>query len=149
MLLSLSDSAFSPNNDKVKDTVQFLPVLKDASGIESYDLVIRNAKNTDIRTIHGTKSLPASLSWDGKDSSGIVSADGTYHATLIVMTTNGNMISVDSSNFVLDTVSPYLAASAPWSAFSPDGDGIQDTIPVTITGCTQENLWTAEIKDSK
>lgn len=149
LLLSLSDSAFSPNNDKVKDTVQFLPVLKDASGIESYDLVIRNAKNTDIRTIRGTKSLPVSLSWDGKDSSGIVSADGTYHATLIVMTTNGNMISVDSSNFVLDTVSPYLAASAPWSAFSPDGDGIQDTIPVTITGCTQENLWTAEIKDSK
>ena len=149
LLLSLSDSAFSPNNDKVKDTVQFLPVLKDASGIESYDLVIRNAKNTDIRTIHGTKSLPGSLSWDGKDSSGIVSADGTYHATLIVMTTNGNMISVDSSNFELDTVSPYLAASAPWSAFSPDGDGIQDTIPVTITGCTQENLWTAEIKDSK
>lgn len=149
LLLSLSASAFSPNNDKVKDTVQFLPVLKDASGIESYDLVIRNAKNTDIRTIHGAKSLPASLSWDGKDSSGIVSADGTYHATLIVMTTNGNMISVDSSNFVLDTVSPYLAASAPWSAFSPDGDGIQDTIPVTITGCTQENLWTAEIKDSK
>lgn len=149
LLLSLSDSAFSPNNDKVKDTVQFLPILKDASGIESYDLVIRNAKNTDIRTIHGTKSLPVSLSWDGKDSSGIVSADGTYHATLIVMTTNGNMISVDSSNFVLDTVSPYLAASAPWSAFSPDGDGIQDTIPVTITGCTQENLWTAEIKDSK
>ena len=149
LLLSLSDSAFSPNNDKVKDTVQFLPVLKDASGIESYDLVIRNAKNTDIRTIHGTKSLPGSLSWDGKDSSGIVSADGTYHATLIVMTTNGNMISVDSSNFELDTVSPYLAASAPWSAFSPDGDGIQDTIPVTITGCTQEDLWTAEIKDSK
>lgn len=149
LLLSLSDSAFSPNNDKVKDTVQFLPVLKDASGIESYDLVIRNAKNTDIRTIHGTKSLPVSLSWDGKDSSGIVSADGTYHATLIVMTTNGNMISVDSSNFVLDTVSPYLAASAPWSAFSPDGDGIQDTIPVTITGCTHEKLWTAEIKDSK
>lgn len=149
LLLSLSDSAFSPNNDKVKDTVQFLPVLKDASGIESYDLVIRNAKNTDIRTIHGTKSLPGSLSWDGKDSSGIVSADGTYNATLIVMTTNGNMISVDSSNFELDTVSPYLAASAPWSAFSPDGDGIQDTIPVTITGCTQENLWTAEIKDSK
>lgn len=149
LLLSLSDSAFSPNNDKVKDTIQFLPVLKDASGIESYDLVIRNAKNTDIRTIHGTKSLPGSLSWDGKDSSGIVSADGTYHATLIVMTTNGNMISVDSSNFELDTVSPYLAASAPWSAFSPDGDGIQDTIPVTITGCTQENLWTAEIKDSK
>jgi len=30
-----------------------------------------------------------------------------------------------------------------------DGDGIQDTIPVTITGFTQENLWTAEIKDSK
>lgn len=149
LLLSLSDSAFSPNNDKVKDTIQFLPVLKDASGIESYDLVIRNAKNTDIRTIHGTKSLPGSLSWDGKDSSGIVSADGTYHATLIVMTTNGNMISVDSSNFVLDIVSPYLAASAPWSAFSPDGNGIQDTIPVTITGCTQENLWTAEIKDSK
>ena len=149
LLLSLSDTAFSPNNDKVKDSIQFLPVIKDASGIDSYDLVIRNSKNTAIRTIHGAKSLPASISWDGKDSSGIISADGNYHATLVVMTTNGNMISVDSSNFVLDTVAPSLSASAPWSSFSPDGDGNQDTIPVTITGCTQENLWTAEIRNSK
>lgn len=149
VLLSLSDSAFSPNNDKVKDTLKFLPVLKDASGIESYSLVIKNSKNTEVRTLKGTKTLPESIIWDGKDSSGIVCKDGSYKATLVVMTTNGNMISVDSSNFVLDTVAPYLACSAPWSFFSPDGDSVQDTIPVTITGCTEESLWTADIKDSK
>lgn len=149
ILLSLSDSAFSPNNDKVKDTIQFLPVLKDASGIEYYNLEIRNDKNSKIRTIQGTKSLPASITWDGKDSAGIISKDGNYNATLIVGTTNGNVISVVSSTFVLDTVAPSLSASAPWSAFSPDGDGNQDSIPVTITGCTAENLWIAEIRNSK
>ena len=149
LLLSLSDTAFSPNNDKVKDSITFMPILKDASGIETYDLVIKDSKFTTVRTISGKSSLPASISWDGKDAAGIISKDGTYKATLIVMTTNGSMTSVDSSSFDLDTVAPSLSATAPWSAFSPDGDGNQDTIPVTVTGCSSEELWTAEIKDVK
>lgn len=151
LLLSLTDTAFSPSpsSNSPKKIIQFLPVLKDASGIESYDCVIKNSKNTTVRTISGKAKLPASISWDGKDSAGIPCSDGSYTATVIVMTTNGNMISVDSSSFVIDTVAPSLSASAPWSAFSPDGDGNQDTIPVTVTGCTQESLWTCEIMDAK
>lgn len=149
LLLSLSDTAFSPNNDKVKDTIQFLPVLKDASGVESYNLEIRDSKNSKIRTISGNKTLPSNIVWDGKNSSGSISKDGSYIATLIVTTTNGNISSVDSPSFIIDTVAPSLSASAPWSFFSPDGDGNQDTIPVTISGCSNENLWTAEIRDSK
>lgn len=149
LLLSMSDTAFSPNGDKTKDVMQFLPVLKDASGVEHFDLVIKNSSGKEVRTISGKGSIPASIEWDGKDKSKIVCADGSYVATLIVMTTSGDMTSVVSSPFVLDTVAPSLSATATWSAFSPDGDGSQDTIPVTITGCSQESLWTAEIRDAK
>lgn len=149
LLLSLSDTAFSPNNDRVKDTIQFLPILKDASGVDTYDLVIKNSKGTEVKTIKGKGTLPASITWDGKNNSGIITGDDTYSATLIVMTTGGNMASIVSPNFVVDTQAPFLTPTTTWSAFSPDGDGIQDTIPVTITGCTSEELWVAEVKDSK
>lgn len=149
LLLSLHDSAFSPNGDKVKDTMQFLPVLKDASGVDNYNLVIKNSLGKEVRTISGKNTIPSSIEWDGKDNSKIVCADGNYQATLIVMTTNGSMTSVVSSPFALDTVAPSLSATATWSHFSPDGDGSQDTIPVTVTGCSNEKLWTAEIKDAK
>lgn len=149
LLLSLSDTAFSPNGDKVKDALKFLPVLKDATGVDNYNLVIKNSSGKEVRTIKGTGSIPATIEWDGKGNDKIICKDGSYTATLVVMTTNGSMTSIDSVPFVLDTVAPSLAATATWSAFSPDGDGNQDTIPVTVTGCTQEKLWTAEVRDVK
>ena len=148
ILLSLSDTAFSPNGDKIKETITFTPVLKDADGIANYKLEIKDSKNNIMRTFTEAGNLPARFEWNGKNSSGIICSDGTYFATLTVNSISGSSATVTTPGFELDTVAPSLAATAPWVDFSPDGDGNQDTVPVSISNCSSEDLWKAEVKNA-
>lgn len=148
VLLSASDSAFSPNSDKVKDTISFTPVLKDADGIQTYLFTVKDSKGNVVKTLKDSSRLPANFVWDGKDESGIIVPDGNYSASLEIVSTNGSSASVTTSPFVLDTVYPSLEASVPWTAFSPDGDGNQDSVPVAISKSTKESLWKAEVLNS-
>lgn len=147
ILLSASEAAFSPNGNKVKDTVSFVPVLKDAAGIADFNFEIKNAKGEVVKTVSGDNKLPASFVWDGKDSTGIVCEDGLYKAYLSVTSTNGSSASVETSEVELDTGIPYLEAVAPWAVFSLDGNSSQDKLPVSISNCTDEKLWTASVID--
>ncbi len=145
ILLSASESAFSPNGNKVKDTVTFIPVLKDVSGISDYKLEIKDSSDKVVKTYSGSSTLPASFVWDGKDDSAIVCKDGNYTASLSITTTNGSSASVKTQAVELDTAGPYLEASTPWSIFSLDGQSSQNTIPVSISKCTDEKVWKAEV----
>ena len=145
VLLSASEDAFSPNGNKVKDTVTFTPVLKDAAGISNYKFEIKDASGNTVKTVTGENSIPSSFVWDGKNSSGIVCKDGLYTACLSINSTNGSTASAMTPGVVLDTVAPSLKASAPWSIFSLDGNSSQNKIPVYITDCSIEKLWKAEV----
>ena len=148
ILLSASDAAFSPNGNKVRDSITFSPVLKDADGIASYVFKILDSKGAAVKTVKDSSKLPANFTWDGKDESGIICPDGTYSASLEIASTNGSSATVATPAFVLDTLPPKLEAQAPWTAFSPDGDGVQDTIPVAITNSTKEALWKVDVMNA-
>ena len=55
--------------------------------------------------------------------------------------------SVETSEIELDTGAPYLEAVAPWAIFSLDGNSSQDRLPISISKCTDEKLWTASVID--
>jgi flagellar hook assembly protein FlgD len=151
IMLGMKDSAFSPNSDKSKDTITFTPVTHAGSGgIVKYTFTIASAGTKSVvKTVSENRTVPASFVWDGKDDSGIICADGQYTASLQITSANDSTASATTQPFTLDTKAPYLSARIPWSSFSPDGDGNQDTIPVSVSDCTTEKLWTAEIKNAK
>lgn len=149
VVLTAQDKAFSPNNDRAKETMNFQVVSKVKSAVASYVFIIKNSSGAVVKTINGSRTLPKSFTWDGKDDAdGIVCADGQYTAELSVISESGSAAKAVTQVFAIDTVYPSLKASIPWTAFSPDGDSSQDTIPVTVSGCTEEKLWTAEVLDS-
>jgi flagellar hook assembly protein FlgD len=151
IMLAMKDTAFSPNSDKSRDTITFTPVTHAGSGgIVKYTFVISSADTKSaVKTISENKTVPASFIWDGKDDSGIICPDGQYTASLQITSANDSTASASTQPFTLDTKAPFLSAQIPWTSFSPDGDGNQDTIPVSVTDCTTEKLWTAEVKDVK
>lgn len=148
LLLAMSDSAFSPNGNKIKDTITFTPVTA-TKDVVAYEFAIKNAAGSVVYSSKENKKLPATFVWDGKDNDKLLSPDGFYSAQLSVTAANGSVASAATQNFELDTVVPSLVAEIPWSAFSPDGDGNQDNIPVAIKSSTSEKLWVAEARDSK
>ena len=148
LLLAVSDTAFSPNGNKVKDTLTFTPVTA-TKDVASYEFVITDDKGKEVYSVKENKKLPVNFVWDGKDSSKILCADGFYSSKLSVVAANGSTASAVSQKFELDTVTPKLSAEIPWNAFSPYGNGAQKNIPVTIKESTAEKLWVAEVRDSK
>lgn len=148
LLLAMKDKAFSPNNDKIKDTITISPVTE-TKDVTTYDFKITDAKGNVVYSKKDSKKLPMSFVWDGKDNEGIRCNDGTYKASLAITTANGSDASAVTGDFEIDTQYPSLVAEVPYSFFSPDGDGIKDTIPVTIKDATSEKKWTAEIRNAK
>lgn len=148
LLLAVSDTAFSPNGNKVKDIITFTPVTA-TKDVVSYDFTIKNKAGKAVYTVKESKKLPVNFVWDGKDDSKILCSDGMYFAQLSVLAANGSTASASTQNFELDTLAPNLTAETPWSFFAPSGNGAQKNIPVTIKECSAEKLWVAEVRDAK
>ena len=148
LLLAMSDTAFSPNANRVKDTISFSPVTT-TKDVASYNFSVKDAKGNTVYSVKQNSRLPASFVWDGKDSEKILCSDGSYFANLIVEAANGSTAEAVTQIFELDTKAPSLVAEIPWSAFAPSGNGSQKSIPVSIRESSSEKLWTAEVRDSK
>ena len=148
LLLAMSDSAFSPNGNKVKDTISFNPVTA-TKDVVSYEFSIKDEKGKLVYSQKASSALPANFVWDGKDNDKILASDGLYTAQLSVEAANGSTASATTHAFELDTVDPSLTAETSWSAFSPNGNGAQKNLPVTIKDSTSEKLWNAEVRDAK
>ena len=148
LLLAMTDSAFSPNGDKVKDTIIFNPVTA-TKDIVKYEFSVKDAKGKVVYFQKSDSALPKNFVWDGKDNDKILCSDGAYAAQLSVEAANGSTAAASTQNFELDTVAPSLTAEAKWAAFSPNGNGEQKNLPIAINGCSSEKLWNAEVRDVK
>ncbi len=148
LILSANEAAFSPNGDKIKDLITFTPQLLDAGALASYEFAITDAAGTSVYSVKSTETLPAIFQWDGKTDSGARAPDGIYRAYVKVVTQSGSSAASAPVQFALDVTAPSVAAATAWTTFSPDGDDVQDLISVKTDNCSEETLWTAEVKDS-
>ena len=148
VLLSVSEKAFSPNGDKVKDSLVFTPQIKTSSAIVEYKLTIYDAKENPVKTFADNRALPKSISWNGTSDEGILCSDGTYSAKLFTVSKNGSETSVSTQSFELDTIYPEANVQVPYLAFSPNEDKRKDFIPLTISS-SAETLWQGQILDKK
>ena len=129
---SISGSAFSPNGDGTLDTVK---VALTATGVSSWGFsaapVSGGTVDTAVRTASGTGSAPA-FTWDGKTNGGTGAADGTYRLTLWGANTAGTK-ATKTWDVVLDTDAPGVGSSASLPSFSPNADGMTDTVVLSWT----------------
>ncbi|MDR2491221.1 MAG: hypothetical protein LBD20_07455, partial [Spirochaetaceae bacterium] len=87
LVVRTASPAFSPNGDGVQDVITITPFIK-SSGVEAYNLEIKNTENRVVKTLTGTGAPPESFTWDGRDNQGITAADNRYTATLSIVSRN-------------------------------------------------------------
>ncbi|MCQ2982083.1 MAG: OmpA family protein [Treponemataceae bacterium] len=144
VLLTMSDKAFSPNGDKVKDTITFTPQVKTTSAVTSYEFTVLDTAGTTVYTSKAAKALPKNFTWNGTLTEGGRAPDGQYTAKLFTVSANGAENTVATPAFTLDTVVPEVSVSVPYLTMSPNGDSRKDTLPLTIT-TSAETRWNVEI----
>ena len=132
--VKLSSTGLSPNDDGVADELTITTVVPNSKGIQDWKLSI-SKKPYDQRTKKapgtimewtGSKEIPASVVWDGKEQDGKISEDDTYYVQFSVRYGSGNHPVSLSRKVTVDTKSPEVDADASLSVFSPDGDGKDD-----------------------
>jgi flagellar hook assembly protein FlgD len=144
VMVSADLRAFSPNNDRVKDTVNIIPQLQVTSGLSSWRIDILNSAGAVALSFNGTNLIPPSIPWNGRDAAGSLVPDGSYTARIEARYAAGNQPTALSRPFAVDTVAPKGRVDAAYTLFSPNGDGRKDSLPLRIV--TEGNdTWIASI----
>ncbi|MBN1685172.1 MAG: OmpA family protein [Spirochaetales bacterium] len=144
--LSIEGDAFSPNADSRKDTISLIPDITDTSGVDTLTVTFYDSSDTVIRKLSSTE-IPEKFSWDGKNDAGRKVPDGSYSAELVVEYENGNAPKVKAGPIIVDTRLPSLKVAVANLYFSPDGDGSGDTLQVSQTESSSEQIWSAAMLD--
>ncbi|MFW5728174.1 MAG: FlgD immunoglobulin-like domain containing protein, partial [Spirochaetota bacterium] len=86
------------------------------------------------------QEVPEKLVWDGRFEDGTPVPDDSYVYYLEVTDELGRVVRSEPRRVVVDTTPPAIDLSAPYTAFSPDGEGERDVLPIRQSG-TREKEW--------
>jgi flagellar hook assembly protein FlgD/outer membrane protein OmpA-like peptidoglycan-associated protein len=144
--IAIDQASFSPNGDGVKDSLAVSPSVPVKTGVVSWRLFVVDKNKIERWSSGGTdgSSIPARLSYDGKDSKGAVLPEGQYQAGIAVTYANGHSPKVLSPVFTIDLTPPSGTVQADKPAFNPAGQDGQNRVAFAMKG-SHEDRWTASI----
>ena len=138
---------FSPDGDGNKDTF----LIKQSGSVEDkWIATVTDAENRTVRTVDTVQAAPADFVWDGKADSDDFASDGIYTYRIAATDRAGNSASQSVPNIIVDTIKPSVGISIGTNAFSPNGDGVKDTITLSPSIPVQTGLqeWKIEIQNT-
>ncbi len=124
-------SSFSPNGDRIKDTVSFKPISFEKN-ILSWELMIfkkDGSKEETIKVFTGD-SIPENIDWDGKNSSGKVVSDDTYFLKLKLTTVSSKNLKSPERKITVNTKEKKIYFKLSSKTFTPDGDDNLDFLEI-------------------
>jgi flagellar hook assembly protein FlgD/outer membrane protein OmpA-like peptidoglycan-associated protein len=139
---------FSPDGDGNKDT---LPLQQTGSSEDLWTGSIRSIAGDVARTFTWQNAAPPSFEWDGKADSGVLAPDGVYSYRITATDRAGNVGTASLDNIIVDTRPTPVQLSIDVSYFSPNGDGVKDTVSfgLKVPVATGIEKWSMVIADEK
>jgi flagellar hook assembly protein FlgD len=131
--ITASATGFSPNGDGVKDSISFSLIAPLKDGVKAWKVSMVNAASGVQKEFTGQTTVPASISWDGKNAAGSqLAAEGSYTAVLQVEYFKGNIAEARTASFRFDVTPPKVDIGIGPLPFSPDNDGSNDELTITL-----------------
>ncbi len=126
--VTASNTGISPNGDGIHDKLSFSIGIERREGIESWRFSLVDEEGTEKRFFDGTGSeLPEQIVWDGRDLQGQV-VRGKFIGKLSVFYAKGDFAQASSASVLVDASPPAMTVGVDVQRFSPDGDGVDDTL---------------------
>lgn len=142
-------AAISPTNSQANSRAVFTPAVTSRDGIVSFTFEIRDDRNFAVRTFR-LDQFTNRIEWDGKDDSGRQVKDGNYYYSLKLKYNYGDEPQSASKPVRVKSVTPEIGLSSDLKIFSPNGDGIRDTVTFrqALTNADKSDVYEAVIADS-
>jgi flagellar hook assembly protein FlgD len=145
VIVSTDLTWFSPGG--AKPIITIIPSLKVTTGVDTFELRIKNDKGIVVRKMSGKNAAPGDFLWDGLDDAKTKVPDGQYIAELDMLYRNGNHPVARTNPFFIDTGYPSATVSADALLFSPSPDSSLTSIAIRQT-TSNEDLWQGQFQDS-
>jgi flagellar hook assembly protein FlgD len=147
-----SNGRFSPNGDGVNDTY---PVVARFTEPGTWWVRFQRLDGTSLKDYTGQGSSSSGSTWNGTRVT-TIQPDGQYRVAAMSTDAWGNVGAYAYGYVWIDTVAPSLSAltavassstpSASPTVFTPNGDGVSDTLPMAYT-VTEAGTIAATVKD--
>lgn len=150
---SFSSLLFSPDKDGKRDALELSvnsctneTLWKAAIKDESGKTIKKFAWNGTIKT-----SGKNAFVWDGSDEAGNLARSGNYSIFIESTDGSGNSFAKKIEGITLDARVPKAFITLSEKGFSPNSDGILDTLEINVKSNLNEGIenWKIEIKDEK
>ena len=142
--LRLSDKAFSPNGDGIKDELVINVEADALDRIKQYSLTIRGKDGMPVRMWTGSNGLAREYRWNGTNDAGGAVPDGEYSVAIEVLYLNDALAKDGPIPVTVDRVAPQASVKLSRSIFSPNGDGRADTLEITQSSVYGDR-WNGQI----
>jgi flagellar hook assembly protein FlgD/outer membrane protein OmpA-like peptidoglycan-associated protein len=138
---------FSPNGDGNKET---FPVHQTGSREDLWVGTIRTITGAEVRRWEWKAGEPPDFEWDGKTSEGTLAPDGVYSYRVAATDRAGNTQAAEIDNVIIDTQATPVQLSIDLSYFSPNGDGVKDTVSFSprVPVPTGVETWSLVVSDA-
>lgn len=158
--ITAEHEGISPNGDGYLDTQTFTFALTVNDSIISWQADVCDEKGEAVcswtggQVNEGNESVPKSIVWDGFISKGgkkKTAGEGTFNCVLRALYKRGSTLVVSSSPFVCTATPPKLNVGIEPKYFSPDNDGVDDDLFLSL-GCVTKarvKAWEFKVFDPK
>jgi outer membrane protein OmpA-like peptidoglycan-associated protein/flagellar hook assembly protein FlgD len=145
--ITSSVSAIAPEKNQTSDMVNFAIRLLLNDGIDTWKLELKDEKDFVLRTFSGNSPVPSVIGWNGLDEQGQI-REGLYTPELTVNYTRGDVVKAAASTVLVDVSGPVLTVVTAPEYFSPDNDGENDELFISLTAKDASPIasWSFEIR---
>jgi flagellar hook assembly protein FlgD len=139
---------FSPDGDGNKDTIE---IGQSGSTEDLWTGGIYNAAGERVKSFEFTNTDPEPITWEGTDDTGSIVPDGVYEYRIGATDKAKNTSSAFLSSIVINTIQPTVSLQIADAYFSPNGDGIKDTLTLNPGIPVTESIvsWELLIRDAQ
>jgi len=150
LMLQADPGVFSPNNDETDDITELVISGENLEKAEKWQFQIKDKEGVIVVRKSG-ETLPISISWDGTDKEGKVVPDGLY--TCQIETKEWGRLPARSEwiPILVDNTPPETEVIISTRTFSPNGDGIDDTVTLQLRARDGSSIksWMVEISNKE
>ncbi|MCJ7646678.1 PorV/PorQ family protein [bacterium] len=148
LALQAQPGVLSPNNDGIEDATELVISGENLEKVEKWKFQIKD-KEGEIVLIKSGETLPISISWDGIDEKGKVVPDGLYTCQIEAKEWGRLPARSESIPILVDNTVPKAEVIVSTRTFSPNGDGIDDTVTLQLQAQDVSRIrsWAVEISN--
>ncbi|MFB0527313.1 MAG: PorV/PorQ family protein, partial [bacterium] len=150
LILQAEPGVFSPNNDGMEDITELVIAGENLEKVERWKFQIKDKDGAIVSRKSG-EILPISIAWDGTDAEGKLVPDGLYTCQLETKEWGRLPARSEWTPTLVDNTLPTAEVIITPGPFSPNGDGINDTVTLQLEAQDASEIrnWQVEIYNNQ